>query len=65
MYRQFFKKFLKDTNIKGNNLKACCPHPGHEDINPSFNVELTTGKFHCFGCGWKGNAFTFANLNNS
>ncbi|MBN2413386.1 hypothetical protein JXQ31_17025 [candidate division KSB1 bacterium] len=60
MYRHFYKKYLKKTNIKGNKLIACCPHPKHEDRNPSFNVELTTGKFHCFGCDWKGNAFTFA-----
>ena len=30
-----------------------CPHPDHEDENPSFHV-YPDGRFHCYGCGWHG-----------
>lgn len=30
-----------------------CPHPEHEDKNPSFHV-YPDRRFYCFGCGWHG-----------
>jgi DNA primase len=30
-----------------------CPHPDHQDQNPSFCV-YPDGRFHCHGCGWHG-----------
>ncbi len=35
-----------------------CPHPDHEDKNPSFNV-YADGRFRCYGCGWHGDAADF------
>jgi DNA primase len=30
-----------------------CPHPDHEDKNPSFHV-YPDNRFRCYGCGWRG-----------
>jgi DNA primase len=40
---------LKKTRISGNELLACCPF--HEDSNPSWGINLETGKSNCFSCG--------------
>jgi putative DNA primase/helicase len=34
---------------------VCCPF--HQDENPSLSVKLSSGLFHCFACGAKGNGF--------
>jgi len=31
-----------------------CPHPDHEDNNPSCSLDLNTNKFKCFSCGFGG-----------
>ncbi len=41
----------------GKNLKALCPF--HKEKTPSFVVNAERQTFHCFGCGEKGDAFTF------
>ena len=41
----------------GSDHKACCPF--HKEKTPSFVVHGTQGYYHCFGCGEKGDAFTF------
>jgi len=41
----------------GKNLKACCPF--HNEKTPSFVVSPDRGTFYCFGCGKKGDVFTF------
>lgn len=38
--------------IQGNELRARCPVPGHNDTNPSFSLNLERGTWICFaGCG--------------
>jgi DNA primase len=32
---------------------GCCPHPEHDDTNPSFHV-YPEGRFFCYGCRWRG-----------
>ncbi|MCY3022718.1 MAG: DNA primase [Planctomycetota bacterium] len=44
----------------GRNLKACCPF--HNEKTPSFNVNPEGQYFNCFGCGKKGDVFTFVML---
>jgi len=53
---------LSQLNIKiekrlaNNNILAkCFINPGHEDKDPSCNVNLVTGIIHCFGCKSKTN----------
>ncbi|MGN0847837.1 MAG: DNA primase [Kiritimatiellia bacterium] len=41
----------------GGDFKACCPF--HHEKTPSFVVHPSQGYYHCFGCGEKGDVFTF------
>lgn len=41
----------------GKNLKAKCPF--HNEKTPSFYVSPDRGSYYCFGCGAKGDIFTF------
>jgi DNA primase len=40
----------------GNAMGLC---PLHQDTEPSFSVDLSTGLFHCFGCGASGDVIAF------
>ena len=46
-----------DLRRAGADFKACCPF--HHEKTPSFIIHPNQGYYHCFGCGEKGNAFTF------
>ena len=41
----------------GGNLKAKCPF--HNEKTPSFFISPARGSFYCFGCGMKGDIFSF------
>jgi DNA primase len=41
----------------GSTLKARCPF--HNEKTPSFFVSVDRGNYYCFGCGAKGDIFTF------
>lgn len=41
-----------DYNISGDEIKTTCLNPSHEDSNPSFFINMNTGKNHCFSCGY-------------
>jgi DNA primase len=41
----------------GQNFKARCPF--HNEKTPSFHVSPQRGGYYCFGCGAKGDIFTF------
>ena len=38
-------------------LKGLCPF--HDERTPSFNVNVNTGRYHCFGCGEDGDGIAF------
>ena len=50
---------VKNIKISGNEVRCCCPF--HEEDNPSFSINLETGKYICFSgkCGKKGNLISF------
>lgn len=41
---------------KGNDALVCCLSPEHTDSSPSMRIDKTTGKYHCFSCGFAGNS---------
>jgi DNA primase len=41
----------------GSNFKGLCPF--HTERTPSFYVSPSLNRFHCFGCGASGDAFSF------
>ena len=43
---------------KGDNYIIQCPSPTHEDKRPSCSVDIATGMFHCFSCGYGGGIHT-------
>lgn len=45
------------VQVSGPDYLIKCLNPEHEDSNPSMRVDKTTGIFHCFSCGFKGNIF--------
>lgn len=42
---------------KGSSYMGLCPF--HNEKTPSFSVSASKQLYHCFGCGVKGNVFTF------
>jgi DNA primase len=65
MHKDLVVKILDDLGlsyrITGRNARMKCFHPDHtKDSQPSMYVELDTGAFHCFGCGYKGFITTIA-----
>lgn len=56
-YEKVYSKYIDDYEIRGEELVSLCPF--HDEASPSFNANLSTGLYHCFGCGESGNATTF------
>jgi len=50
-YYKILEKYnLEKGILRGDELLCCCPL--HDDKNPSFSINLKTGKYICFaGCG--------------
>ena len=46
-------------SISGKDYVTKCFNPDHEDTNPSFRIDKTTGIAHCFSCGYKLNIFRY------
>jgi DNA primase len=51
---------LQNATRKSHELRIRCPF--HDDAQPSFTVHTQKNGFHCFGCGAKGNIFSFVRL---
>ena len=47
-YEVEYMNYLNGAKKNGNSIIAKCPF--HDDDKPSFSVDITTGKYHCFGC---------------
>lgn len=58
-YRAEYTAVLSKNKLKdnGSNLLALCPF--HDESNPSFSVDLRTGKWHCFAEDESGNFVSF------
>jgi DNA primase len=54
---------LKEHNVyyipSGRDYLTKCFNPEHNDSNPSFRIDKSTGIAHCFSCGFKTNIFKF------
>lgn len=47
------------TEVKASGRKHVCCCPFHSEKTPSFHINEEEGLYYCFGCGKKGNTFTF------
>lgn len=56
-YRAEYTAVIKKYKISGDSLLGLCPF--HEDAEPSFSVDLKTGKWHCFSENKAGNFVGF------
>ena len=50
-------KYHIPFTVSGRDYVTYCLNPDHEDNNPSFRIDKTTGVAHCFSCGFKTNIF--------
>ena len=57
---------LKDKgvafSVSGKDYVTSCFNPDHNDSNPSFRIDRSTGIAHCFSCGFKTNIFKYYGL---
>ncbi len=53
---ELISSYIK-VDKSGKNFKACCPF--HNEKTPSFYISPDRGTFYCFGCGKKGDVFSF------
>jgi len=58
MYEQFYITHLQQAKRVKDEVNGICRF--HDDKEPSFWGNVNTGVACCFGCGWEGNAITFA-----
>lgn len=56
-YRAEYTAVIEKHTISGDNLLGLCPF--HKESNPSFSVDLKTGKWHCFTEDDGGNFVSF------
>lgn len=57
-YLSFYQHYLPNLKReKDNEYKSPCCF--HDEKNPSLNINSQTGQFYCFGCGAKGDIFSF------
>ena len=47
---------IKDSG--GRDVQARCPNKAHDDNNPSWGINRSTGQHHCYGCDFRGDIFT-------
>jgi len=43
-----------EYSTMGEEAKALCPSPEHDDTTPSWSINLDSGMHHCFSCGYGG-----------
>lgn len=50
---------VKNIKFANDEIRCCCPF--HEETNPSFSINIKTGKYICFSgtCGAKGDLYSF------
>lgn len=59
------KQILEENNIsfseKGADYISRCLNPEHVDSHPSLHIDILSGKFNCFSCGFKGSVYRLFN----
>lgn len=50
---------IKNIKFANDEIRCCCPF--HKETNPSFSINIKTGKYICFSgtCGVKGDLYSF------
>lgn len=49
-----YAQTLTKLNLSQGKYWGCCPLPGHNDKNPSFNIDTKTGRWKCWVCNVSG-----------
>jgi hypothetical protein len=51
-----------EGTVRGDEFVSTCPmhykRVGREDSSPSWSINIDTGLFHCFSCGYRGSIYT-------
>lgn len=51
-----------EGSVRGDEFVSTCPmhykRVGREDHSPSWSINVDTGLFHCFSCGYRGSIYT-------
>lgn len=59
------KQILEENNIefkeKGADFITRCLNPEHIDSHPSLHIDILSGKYNCFSCGFKGSVYKLFN----
>lgn len=62
-------ELLQKNNISctssGQDWVTYCLNPDHDDKNPSFRIDKTSGIAHCFSCGFKTNIFKYFGITST
>jgi DNA primase len=45
-----YHEYVPDMVLRGHRYFAPCPLPGHDDNDPSFTIDINTGRYYCHGC---------------
>ena len=56
-FEDIILKYIDSKYDDGKNIKALCPF--HQEKEPSFGINKSTGVYQCFSCGVTGNIITF------
>ena len=48
----------------GYEYTGCCPDPSHDDVKPSWGINMRLGLHKCHSCGFSGNSVTLAKFWN-
>lgn len=59
--RQILEENKVEFKEKGADYISRCLNPEHIDTHPSLHIDILSGKYNCFSCGFKGSVYRLFN----